>query len=131
MEAIVFWLSVYWRQVVGFAGAVVGTLLMFVIPTASSSWIWSLICLGAAWRSAVLGVPSGLSADILVPDYRYRVYFVGLVVFVIGCAAPISLDLVLFGVRDRNVVAMAVVVFAVVVTVIKAWFDARRDARQK
>lgn len=130
MEAVVFWLSDYWRQVVGFAGAVVGTLLMLVLPTASSSWVWSLMCLAAAWHSAVLGTPmAGRPKDVMTPYYRYRVYWIGLVVFEIGCAIPIAWHLLLFGVRGLNVIAMAVMAFAAVVAVIKTWLDTRVDAR--
>ena len=132
MEAFVFWLSVYWRQVVGFAGAVVGTQLVLAIPMRSPESVWILFCLIAAWHLAVLGVPyGGRPKDILkTPYYRHRVYWIGLAVFVTGCAVPISWHLFHLGVRDRNVIAMAFVALAVVVAVIKAWFDARADARK-
>ena len=132
MEAFVFWLSVYWRQVVGFAGAVIGTQLLLVLSMGSPHWGLILLCLMAAWYSAVLGVPyGGRPKNILTPYYRYRVYWIGLAVFVIGCAVPIVWDLVRFGVRDRNVIAMAVVVFAAVLAVTKAWSDASGDARKE
>lgn len=129
---MVFWLSVYWRQVVGFVGAVVGTQLILRLSTGSPDWGLILLCMMAAWYSAVLGAPfGGRPKDILKPYYRYRVYWIGLVVFVVGCAVPIVWDLHLFGVRDRNVIAMAAIVFAAVLAVIKAWFDARTDTRKE
>lgn len=131
MEAFALLLSIYWRLIAGFAGAAIGMQLILTQWSRSSDMAPALLCLATGWYSAVFGTPYGAAPqNVMTPNYRYRVYWIGVVVFVIGSALPIAWDVFRFGVRDRNVVAMTIIALAVVLAAGKSWFDARSDARR-
>ena len=141
MEAISLWASRYGRQMVGFAAAALGMQLFLAPPILGTSFQLSLVLplLLFGWVSAVFGAApllGGKPQNEMLPfdpakmRKPYRVYWLGLLVFVAGCGVPIVINALQAGWTERALLGGGAIVVATVFAAAKALWDARADQRK-
>ena len=113
MNVLYLWAMAYAPQVFGFILSAIGMQFLLIADASRvSSYIGLIVLiLGAGWLSAVFGAELPWfrkpKHDLLPPDpfdvqAPWRVYWLGLIVFTLGCAIPLSVNLAQNGWTSRN-----------------------------